>query len=76
MNFSFWSDEDRWFVPRAFGLGYSLNFKYLAKKLGWIKPSVNDTAHEASADHGEVDESASGEDRLRKAIEESRFEDR
>lgn len=38
VNFRFWSDEDRWFVPRTLGLGYSLNLKYVAKRLGWIKP--------------------------------------
>ena len=38
MSFSFWSDEDRLFVPRL--LGWSINFKYIAKKLGWIKTTA------------------------------------
>ena len=75
MRISFWSDEDRWFVPRAFGLGYSLNLKYVAKRLGWIKPSASPAKreNETSADAPRI-ETESREDRLRKQIEASRFE--
>jgi len=70
MSFSFWSDEDRLFVPRM--LGWSINFKYIAKKLRWIKPQAIETE---SPELGEAQTSAeSREDRLRRAIERSRFE--
>ena len=75
MKMSFWSDEDRWFVPRALGLGYSLNLKYVAKRLGWIKTpaSLVEREKEALADAPQI-ETESREDRLRKQIEKSRFE--
>ena len=75
MRLSFWSNEERWFVPRAFGLGYSLNLKYVAKRLGWIKTSANPAGpeSEARADAPQI-ETESREDRLRKQIEASRFE--
>lgn len=75
MRLSFWSDEDRWFVPRALGLGYSLNLKYVAKRLGWIKPSANpaEARSETLGDAPQI-ETESREDRLRKQIEASRFE--
>lgn len=75
MRLSFWSDEDRWFVPRALGLGYSLNLKYVAKRLGWIRPpaSAPEAGNETFADAPQI-ETESREDRLRKRIEKSRFE--
>jgi hypothetical protein len=75
MKLSFWSDEDRWFVPRSLGLGYSLNLKYIAKRLGWIRPSAGPgkPRDEARADAPRI-ETESREDRLRNQIEKSRFE--
>lgn len=75
MNLSFWSDEERWFVPRAFGLGYSLNLKYVAKRLGWIQSSASAAARgdETRGDAPEI-AAESREDRLRRQIEESRYE--
>ena len=70
MNFSFWSDEDRLFVPRM--LGWSINFKYIAKRLGWIKASPVDAAPPASEEIQAPSESR--EERLRRAIERSRSE--
>jgi len=71
MNFSFWSDEDRLFVPRL--LGWSINFKYIAKKLGWIKPPVDEVEPAESEEHEASSETR--EDRLRRAIDRSRHED-
>ena len=66
-----WSDEDRLFIPRLLGL--SINFKYIAKKLGLIKRVR--TAEPADRPN-EPARPASTDDRLRDAIDRSRFEDR
>jgi hypothetical protein len=67
-----WSDEDRLFIPRLGG--WSINFKYIARKLRWAKPlpvkreaAVSDLADEIPK---------TSEDRLRRSVERSRFEDR
>jgi len=76
MKLSFWSDEERWFVPRAFGLGYSLNLKYVAKRLGWIKTSPPSAALEETAEILETHpKSTSHEDRLGAQIEASKYEE-
>jgi hypothetical protein len=75
MNVSFWSDENRWFVPRRLGFGYSFNFKYMAKKLRWIKPTATDDAS-AEADATQNDLPETPEERLRRSIDDSRYEDR
>ena len=72
MRLSFWSDEERWFVSRAFGLGYSLNLKYVAKRLGWIKPAP-ETERDRTEPPGDV--SRTREERLRERIESSKYED-
>lgn len=74
MNFSFWSDEDRWFVLRRFGLGYSLNLKYLAKRLGWIKTPKEVESGGSSRSDGARPAPQSREDRLREQIEASKYE--
>lgn len=75
MRFSFWSDEDRWLVPRAFGLGYSLNLKYVAKRLGWIRSSGLAEAVSPSPEAEEpAAEPSTREQRLRERIESSRHE--
>jgi len=71
MSFSFWSDEDRLFVPRL--LGWSINFKFIAKKLGWIKPSASEIEPPTHQDPETSSETR--EERLRRAIERSRSED-
>jgi len=71
MSFSFWSDEDRLFVPRM--LGFSINFKYIAKKLGWIKSARTEPESPPSDETSRPPETR--EDRLRRAIERSRAED-
>ncbi len=76
MKLTFWSDEERWFVPRTFGLGYSLNLKHVARRMGLIKtgeaaPSgVGATASERTI------REESREERLRRQIGASRFEDK
>ena len=76
MKLSFWSDEERWFVPRALGLGYSLNLKYVAKRLGWIKASPPPVTLEKTAEVLEAQpKSTSHEDRLREQIEASKYEE-
>ena len=73
MKLNLWSDEDRLFIPRT--LGTSINFKYIARKLGWVKPvaltTSDDVNPEPSDGHPET-----SEDRLRRSVERSRFEDR
>ena len=75
MNFSFWSDEDRWFVPRALGLGYSLNLKHLARRLGCVRSGFANGVlrGERAGDSDEI-EAETHEDRLRRQIEASRYE--
>ena len=75
MKLNLWSDEDRLFIPRT--LGMSINFKYIARKLGWVKPvaltttASGDMNPEPSDNHPET-----SQDRLRRSVERSRFEDR
>ncbi len=71
MSPSFWSDEERVFVPRLGG--WSINFKYLAKKLGWIKSDVVVSVDPLADSHETTPQSK--EDRLRRSVERSRFED-
>ncbi len=76
MRFSFWSDEDRWFVPRKFGLGVSLNLKYVAKRLGWIKPRPEEMPSSGPAEREEPTAApTTREQRLRERIEASKYED-
>ena len=76
VNWSFWSNENRWFVPRNFGLGYSLNLKYVAKRLGWIKPPPEEMPATGPAKREEPTAAAeTREQRLRERIEASRYED-
>ncbi len=75
VRLSFWSDEDRWFVPRAFGFGYSLNLKYVAKRLGWIKPAPEEIPAEHDRSEPLTDVSRTREERLRDRIESSKYED-
>ena len=74
MSFSFWSDEERWFVPRALGLGYSLNLKHVARKLGWVRPKASreSPAHDGAEDAESRRESRP--DRLRRQADESKYE--
>jgi hypothetical protein len=70
MSPSFWSDQDRLFVPRLAGL--SINFKFIARKLGLIKRKPQDVKSEVSAPSVEGPESA--HDRMKQAVDRSKFE--
>lgn len=74
VRLNLWSDEDRWFVLRRFGLGYSLNLKYLAKRLGWIKATKEVESGGFSESDGARQAPQSREDRLREQIEASKYE--
>ena len=78
MKLSFWSDEDRLFVQRRIGFGWSLNFKFIAKKLGWIKATspTDDEGGSRPEQAGENREQESRAERLKRQIEDSRYEDR
>jgi hypothetical protein len=77
MSLSFWSDEDRWFVPRRLGIGYSLNFKYVAKRLGLLKsPQVSSQPPEDSAADVPQEHRETREERLRRQVESSKYEER
>jgi len=77
MRLSFWSDENRWFVLRTFGLGYSLNLKYVAKRLGWIR-SVEQESPKADGAREDVPTGrpTTREQRLRERIASSKYEGR
>ena len=71
---SFWSDQDRLFVRRSYGIGYSLNLKYLLRKLGLTKDSQTSTPSFSSQ---EIMRSKpeGNEESLRRRIDESRYEE-
>ncbi|MDD5219593.1 MAG: hypothetical protein PHV11_03395 [Candidatus Bipolaricaulis sp.] len=74
MNLSCWSDEERWFVPRALGFGYSLNLKHVARTLGWIRSAVPSIPLESVAPGPGEDRVESRQDRLRRQADESKYE--
>jgi len=71
MPLNLWSDEDRLFIPRLGG--WTINFKYIARKLGWIKPADPSTDLEEPGDTASLPETP--EERLKKAVDRSRYED-
>ncbi len=73
MNFSFWSDEDHLFVSRRIGFGWSLNFKYIARRLGLIKGASHHIDEEAPKSEPSAE---SQQDHLRKQIEASKYEEK
>jgi hypothetical protein len=72
MKLNLWSDEERLFIPRIGG--WSINFKHIARKLGWVKPAVSLTPAEDADPLADAPETS--EARLRRSVERSRFEDR
>ena len=78
MNLSFWSDEDRLFVPRQFGFGWSLNLKFIAKKLGVIRPLPPGHQGDGTSPEqpSEGSRPQSHTERLKRQIEDSRYEER
>jgi len=73
MDFSFWSDEDRLFVSRRLGFGWSINFKYIARKLRLLKEQQTQLSEPAPESEPTPE---SREERLRRRIEGSKYEDR
>ncbi|MBU1050396.1 hypothetical protein KKG90_10295 [Candidatus Bipolaricaulota bacterium] len=71
MSFNLWSDEDRLFIPRLGG--WSINFKYIARKLRWVKPSAAERVLPNSKIEEQIPETK--EDRLHRSVKRSRFED-
>ncbi len=77
VSWSFWSDEERWFVPRRYGRGVSLNLKVVAKRLGWIRaPDETDGASQGAPGDEGTPTPKSREQRLRERIEASKTERR
>jgi hypothetical protein len=76
VSFGFWSDEDRWFLPRALGFGYSLNLKYVAKRLGWIRTDAPAESAEQTRTKERSGTPDSRQDRLRRQADESKYEAR
>jgi len=72
MKLNLWSDEERLFIPRIGG--WTINFKHIARKLGWVKPVP--LGEEAEKTDLPVDAPETSEERLRRSVENSRFEDR
>jgi len=71
MQAPFWSDEDRPFI--YWGLGFALNFKWLARRLGLVKhpeEPPRDVTGEPATEH------RSREERLREQVEASKYEER
>ncbi len=65
-----WSNEDRLFIPRLGG--WTINFKYIARKLGWVKtPAALEPTEEQE---NPAETAKTSEDRLRESVERSRFE--
>jgi hypothetical protein len=70
MSPKLWSDEERLFIPRAGG--WPINFKHIARTLGWVKKLASLKRVEVANHSAEASETS--EDRLRRSVESSRFE--
>ncbi len=70
MELPFWSDKDRLFV--FWGLGASLNFKFICKKLGLVNPP-SPLQEPEKIDRAEM-RTQTDRDRLRERIEDSKYE--
>ncbi|HCP32093.1 TPA: hypothetical protein DIT45_02445 [Candidatus Acetothermia bacterium] len=72
MGLPVWSDKDHLFI--AWALGITINFKFIAKKLGLVK-TAGQSVHK-----GEMPQSGpplrSHRDRLREQIEASKYEEK
>ncbi len=70
MELPFWSDQDRPFVVWA--LGITVNFKFIARRLGLVKAAASVRKPAQIMDSVPAQESR--EDRLRRQIEASKYE--
>jgi len=71
MELPFWSDKDHLFI--AWALGITINFKFIAKKLGLVK-TAGQSVHKGEAPQSEP-VPRSEKDRLREQIEDSKYEE-
>jgi len=71
MELPFWSDKDHLFI--AWALGITVNFKFIAKKLGLVK-TAGQSVHKGEVPRSEP-VSLSQKDRLREQIEASKYEE-
>ncbi|MEA3356551.1 MAG: hypothetical protein U9Q23_04350 [Candidatus Bipolaricaulota bacterium] len=71
MELPFWSDKDHLFI--AWALGITINFKFIAKKLGLVKTVSQSVLKEDIPQSGPP--LRSHKDRLREQIEDSKYEE-
>jgi len=71
MELPVWSDKDHLFI--AWALGITINFKFIAKKLGLVK-TAGQSVHKGGAPQSEP-VPLSQRDRLREQIEASKYEE-
>jgi len=72
MQLPFWSEQDRPFVVWA--LGITVNFKFIARKLGLVQTTALPQESEELREPFSVQESR--QDRLRRQIEASKYEEK
>ena len=72
MKLPFWSEQDRPFVVWA--LGITVNFKFIARKLGLVQATAS--ARKPEELRGSVSAQESRQDRLRRQIEASKYEEK
>ncbi len=72
MELPFWSDKDRLFV--FWGLGMSLNFKFIARKLGLVEPLTRPVTEEEPSNS--EPSTRTRQDHLREQIEASKYEEK
>ena len=72
MKLPFWSDQDRPFVVWA--LGITVNFKFIARKLGLVQATASVRKPEELRESVSARESR--QDRLRRQIEASKYEEK
>jgi len=72
MKLPFWSDQDRPFVLWA--LGITVNFKFIARRLGLVQQTASPKKAEELGESFSAQESR--QDRLRRQIEASKYEEK
>ncbi len=72
MELPFWSDKERLLV--AWPLGITVNFKFIARRLGLVKPTAS--VRKPDELRESVPARESRDDRLRRQIEASKYEEK